>query len=372
MKIFKVGGSVRDTILRIASSDTDYIVFDTSQEELVEKYPGIKKVGNINPVYIYKGDQYTISDYDNIHEDLLSRDLTINAIAMDKDKNIIFHPNAKKDLQDRILRPVSQENFFKDPVRVFRAARFASYFPNFTVSSHLKEVMINTGKNGLTSNISPQRVGNELKKAFSSKAPEKFIELLKETDNLFPWFKEFDNSHQIPAGPVKYHGNNSVLDHTILSMKRVYGNPLLVWMAFCHDIGKTITKKDLLPKHHNHEVRGIKLAKKIGNRLKLPARFIKGGVIASKYHMKAGIYDRLRPSTRVKFLLEIYNKGFFREIFIIAKADKGICFFDEADKDLKKILNVKLPNDKKGLGEKSGDILFQMRCDSIRQGPKTQ
>ncbi|NCU32106.1 MAG: nucleotide sugar dehydrogenase [Candidatus Moranbacteria bacterium] len=277
----------------------------------------------------------------------------------------VYDPFVKKDIVEKILRPVSINNFINDPLRVFRAARFSAVFPDFEVSEELIEAMRIIAKKGLTKNISPERVGNELRKAFSARSPENFIRLLKDTQNLNPWFKEFENADKIPAGPEKFHGKNTVFEHTENCMKKVYGSSLLVWMAFCHDLGKTKTPENILPSHHGHEKTGAKLAETLGKRLRLPLKFINGGIISAKYHMKTGRYNELKPSTRVKLLTELYKKGFFREIFIITQADKGINYLNLAEDDLEIILKTKLPEEKKGLNKKSGEILFQMRCESL-------
>ena len=365
MKIYEVGGKIRDYLLGIKNYDSDYIVFDSDEKKLFEKYPDLKKVGKNKPVYISNGNEYTISEYESIEKDLESRDLTINAVARDENKQIIYHPKAKKDIMEKILRPVSINNFINDPLRVFRAARFSAVFPEFEVSDELIEAMRIIAKKGLTKNISPERVGNELRKAFSARSPENFIRLLNDTQNLNPWFKEFENADKIPAGPEKFHGKNTVFEHTENCMKKVYGSSLLVWMAFCHDLGKTKTPENILPSHHGHEKTGAKLAETLGKRLRLPLKFINGGIISAKYHMKTGRYNELKPSTRVKLLTELYKKGFFREIFIITQADKGINYLNLAEDDLEIILKTKLPEEKKGLNKKSGEILFQMRCESL-------
>ncbi|MDY0131616.1 MAG: HD domain-containing protein [Desulforegulaceae bacterium] len=366
MKIYKVGGKIRDQLLGIKSYDSDYVIFEADEKQLLEKLPDIKKIGKKKPVYISKGNEYTISEFESIEKDLESRDLTINAIAKSEEDKIISHPKALKDIEEKILRPVSIKNFFDDPLRVFRAARFSAVFPDFKVSEELINAMKLTKEKGLTKNISAERVGNELRKAFEAKRPENFISLLNDTGNLSPWFKEFENADKIPAGPEKFHGKNTVFDHTLDCMQKVYGSSLLVWMAFCHDLGKIKTPKEILPSHYGHEKTGARLANNIGKRLKLPSKFIKAGITSAKYHMKTGVYNELKPSTRVKLLMELYNKGFLREVFIITNADKGIDYFDQAEKDLEKILKIKLPEEKKELGKKSGEILFQMRCEALQ------
>jgi tRNA nucleotidyltransferase (CCA-adding enzyme) len=371
MKIYEVGGKIRDYLLGIKNYDSDYVVFNADEKTLFEKFPDIKKVGQKKPVYIINGNEFTISEFENIEKDLESRDLTINALARDEKNQIIYHPKAKKDIKEKTLRPVSIKNFFDDPLRVFRAARFYAQFPDFKIDDELIEAMTLASQKGLTQNISPERVGNELRKAFSAKSPENFIRLLNETNNLSPWFKEFENADKIPAGPEKFHGKNTVFDHTENCMKKVYGSSLLVWMAFCHDLGKTKTPKEILPSHHGHEKTGARLAEKLGKRLRLPSRFINAGIISAKYHMTTGRYIELKPSTKVKLLTELYKKGLFREVFIITKADKDKNYLGIAEKDLDKILKVKLPDDKKGLDKKSGEILFQMRCEALRKNSCT-
>jgi tRNA nucleotidyltransferase (CCA-adding enzyme) len=367
MKIYEVGGKIRDYLLGIKNFDSDYIVFDADEKKLLEKFPDMKKVGKKKPVYISNGNEYTISDFDCIEKDLESRDLTINAVARSHKNDIIYHPKALEDIEKKILRPVSVKNFLDDPLRVFRAARFSAVFPDFKISEELVHAMKITAEKGLTANISPERVGNELRKAFAAKSPENFIRLLRETKNLSPWLKEFENADKIPAGPEKFHGKNTVFDHTEICMKKVYGSSLLVWMAFCHDLGKTKTPEKILPSHHGHEKAGAELAEKIGKRLRLPSKFIRAGITAARYHMKTGRYNELKPSTRVRLLTELYTRGFFREVFIITKADKGKNYLAMAEEDLERILSISLPEEKKGLDKKSGDILFQMRCEALKK-----
>ena len=142
MKKYLVGGAVRDKILGREVHDRDFAIIGASREEFLKQYRGAKKVGRKDCVYIYKGEEYTLSDLSDIQEDLFHRDLTINAFAEDvKDGSIISHPNASNDLENKILRPVREENFLNDPLRVFRAARFAAEFPEFTVHPELIRIM---------------------------------------------------------------------------------------------------------------------------------------------------------------------------------------------------------------------------------------
>lgn len=367
MEIFKVGGSVRDKILGRKSSDNDYIVFGSNEKELLKAFPGIKKVGKKKPVYIFSGDEYIISDFKNIHEDLNSRDLTINAVAEDSKGEIFSHEKSLQDIENKILRPVSLKNFIDDPARTIRAARFAASFPDFMISHELVDTMKIIGEKNLLRDIPPERISKEIIKAFSSAAPQNFFYLLSRTNCLNPWFNEFSLSHEIPAGPFKFHGTNSVLQHTMDIMEKLKGDPLLVWMGFCHDIGKNFTDKNILPSHHDHDNKGDIHAKNLGHRLKMPKKYINAGSTAAKLHMKAGKYQELRPSTKVRLLLELNKKNILKEIFQLVKADKNLNFYETAKRDLGLILKVKLPDNKKGMGKKSGEILFQLQCQELKR-----
>jgi len=367
MQIYRVGGSLRDALIGVDSLDIDYVVLNCTESELLKQYPRMKKVGRKKSVYILNGNEYTLSSFFSIEEDLMARDLTINSLAMDDKGKLYHHPYALQDLDKKIFRPVSEGNFFDDPLRVFRAARFAARFSDYTFSDELKDVMRAVAFSNKLGELSPERVGQELRKAFATEKPSRFFYYLEKTGCLIPWFKELAFAVSIPAGPVLYHGQNSLFDHMLEVMDLVAGDPLIVWMAFCHDLGKIFTKKEIFPKHYGHEIRGIEIAEEMGLRVRLPRKLIQAGKVASRLHMKAGLYDKLKPSTKVELLIELGKTGLLENLFSLVKADKGLDFMELAKNDLNMILNVKLPSSKKGLGEKSGDLLFQMRCNVIKK-----
>ncbi|MBF0226295.1 MAG: hypothetical protein HQK76_12645 [Desulfobacterales bacterium] len=365
MQIYIVGGSVRDNILEINSKDTDFVVIGSNEKEFLSRFPKAKKVGTRKCVYILRGKEYTLSESKDIYEDLKVRDLTINAFAKDESGRIYGLPESFEDINNKILRPVSEKNFFDDPLRVFRAARFASVFPEFTFHSYLYEVMEAVGKSGLMHNISAERVGNECLKACNGKNPGRFLELLSKTGCLYPWLKEFQNAHKIPAGPVPYHFG-SVLDHIIEVMNELKGSEIEVWMGLCHDIGKTITDENIWPHHFDHDNKGEPLALELGERLKLPTKFIRAGAIAAKFHMKAGNYNKLSISKKIDLILTLNKINLLKELFNFVKADKRIDFYPEALQHLNTVLSVSLPDDKKNLGVKSGEILHSIRCHKLK------
>jgi len=371
MKLYKVGGAIRDRFLNRPIRDIDYVVIGTDEADFLSSFPSARPVGKKKAVYILNGNEYTLSHSKNIEEDLGIRDLTINALAEDEDGRIISHPQSFDDLKNKILRPVKQKNFFDDPLRVFRAARFSAEFPDFNISDELFAIMKKTAEKDLLSEITAERVGMEILKAFTAPLPSRFLKLLFETNSINPWLKEIINFPEIPAGPKPYH-NGSLLDHTCDVMDRLAGDSLLVWMGFCHDLGKSLTDEKILPHHYGHEKTGVLLAETLGQRLRLPKAFIKAGENASIWHMKAGTYGNLRPGTRVDMLTSLLRDNLFEEIFRLSTADKQNNYSEIAQSDMKRILNVKLPAEFMDLGEKSAAKMRELRCQAISSNANNQ
>jgi tRNA nucleotidyltransferase (CCA-adding enzyme) len=189
----------------------------------------------------------------------------------------------------------------------------------------------------------------------------------------------------VPAGPPEYH-NSSVLEHLAMIMDRASGEisawlalrpeiparkaeelvQATVWMALCHDLGKASTPGAMLPHHYQHETRGMQAAAILAGRLRLPSRLCEAGALAARLHMKAGMYRRLRPSTRVDVLTEAQARGLLEPLFLLAQADSGLSgLLELAGAELKRILEVRLPHRWENLGEKSGLHLRELRCSAL-------
>jgi len=204
----------------------------------------------------------------------------------------------------------------------------------------------------------------EIQKAFGTEMPSRFLKLLVSADCLVPWLEEITRFSEIPAGPKPYH-KDSLFEHTCNVMDRLAGNTLLVWMGFCHDLGKSMTDEKLLPHHYGHEKSGVQLAEILGQRLRLPNAFIKAGKTASFWHMKAGKYEDLRPGTRVDMLTSLLRDDLFVEMFRLSAADKQNNYYEMAKKDMEAILKVDLPEKFRNLGEKSASKIRELRCLAI-------
>lgn len=363
MKIYLVGGAVRDQLMGVAPADFDYVVVGGDEAQLRGRVPGLTRVGQDIPVFVRGGAQYTISEFSTIEDDLGSRDLTINALARDESGEVVAHPMALWDLRDKILRPVAQGNFLADPLRVIRAARFAAVFAHFTVHPDLLAAMKTVSVEALQG-VAAERVGQEVLKAMAARAPGNFLRLLEKSGQLAPWLAEFHGAHHVPAGPSQFH-DASVLEHTARVMDRLAGDMLGCWMALCHDLGKTATSPDLLPHHHGHEEVGADMAQGLAVRLRLANRYRAAGRLGARWHMAAGRYADLRPSTRVRLLLELDRAGVTRSFFGLVAADQGGEHLERALRELAVIKSVRLPEKHRDLGPKSRDILLQLRCEAL-------
>ncbi len=214
MKIYLVGGAVRDKLLGIKPKEQDWVVVGATPEQMLQK--GFRQVGKDFPVFLhsktheeyalarierkigkgYTGFAFETSPKVTLEEDLKRRDLTINAIAMDADGSLIDPYNGQKDLKDKLLKHISA-NFAEDPVRILRVARFAARF-NFTVSADTISLMQNMVQNGEINALVPERVTKELENALSEQHPENFFTTLEKCNALEVLFPEIEiNSEQL-------------------------------------------------------------------------------------------------------------------------------------------------------------------------------
>jgi len=364
MEIYLIGGAVRDLLLGRPVTDRDYLVDHADRETFLGRYPTARLVGKSFPVFIMDGCEYAWPRGETLGEDLELRDLTVNAIALGDNGILRAHPQAFRDLMDKILRPCSQSSMGDDPVRIFRAARFAAQFPDFSASPELLAQMRAAADGGALAGHAAERVGREVAKALAAPRPSRFFDLLRQGGCLSPWFEEVLAGVGVPAGPSAYH-DKDVFGHLCEVMDRLAGDALLVWMGLTHDLGKALTPPDKWPSHHAHEKAGMIPARRLGERLRLPAAFIEAGVMAAGEHMRVHAYAEMRPGPRVDLLLRLESRRLTSRMFKLAAADGSPGLYPRARRDLRAILKVRLPEDKKDLGEKSGEILRQLRCDAL-------
>ncbi len=381
MRYFLAGGAVRDTLLGRRPSEFD-VVFDGTPEEVARLCGNAPRVGKTVATYIVDGHDY-MPLRGTIQEDILARDCTINALLLDANGVLHAHPATFSDLRDGIVRHASPASFRRDPVRVFRAARFTATLPGFSIHPETAALMRETAEDGSFAAIAAERVGNECMKAMAGPVPGNFLQALANAGALAPWLAPMDKAAGIPAGPPQYHGGNSVLAHTAAVMDTVAKSSvvrampkadraLAVWMAFCHDLGKLVTPPDMLPRHIGHESAGEPLAAVLARRLRLPKRWEKAGRLAALLHMKAGRYPSLKVTTRVDLLQQLSASRLFEPFRAVVAADAG----DEAAaimmrRDMEAMLAVALPAAWRDRGSESASELRRLRIRALRRTPSS-
>ena len=366
---YVVGGAVRDLLLGRKVHDVD-ISFSGSAESFLQRFPGARKAGGNLSIWLVGPDEFTALE-GGPEQDMFTRDLTVNAAAFDAEGRLVAHPLFLEDLERKILRLASPDALARDPLRVFRVARFAATLPGFSVEPSTLEAMRAFARENpeALAELPAERVGREVLRALSSPAPSRFFLVLREAECLLPWFRELVPAADIPAGPRPWH-DNSVLDHTLEVVDRCAGHTLAAWMALCHDLGKIRTDASILPHHYGHELKGAELARSLASRLRLSSRYARAGVAGTILHMKGGMYGTLRAGTRRDMLCKLQETRIFHDFWVLAGADGGWNWEPMASRDLDAIRAVRLPEAWRNKGEASGKRLRQLQCEALSRLPQ--
>jgi len=363
MKRYLVGGAVRDLLLGRLPREWDY-AFEGSVESFIQANPEARKVGRSVSVVLLRGVEHMPLVRGVLTEDLRSRDLTINAMALDENSQLHTHPQALEDLRDRVLRLANPDALAHDPLRVFRIARFTAQFPDFSVHHATLAAMRETAANNLLATLPAERVGNETLKALNASLPSRFLRTLATTGCLYPWFAECVNMDLISAGPAQFH-RGSVLEHTCRVMDALAGEQLAVWMGLTHDLGKTMSPSEMLPHHYGHEQRGKRMAHALAGRLALPRRFQKAGELAAELHMLGGIYPELRIGTKRDLLTRVHLAHLDGPFWNLVSADAKKDRHTDALRDLELIRLIRLPDEFCGKGKEAGIRLRLLQCEAL-------
>ena len=293
MKIYMVGGAVRDRLLGRAVSDRDWVVVGATPEQMAAQ--GYLPVGRDFPVFLhpktreeyalarterksgrgYRGFVVQTSPEVTLEEDLARRDLTINAIAASADwakTGAVFDPyDGQRDLQQRVLRHVT-DAFREDPVRILRVARFAARFTDFTLAPETLALMREMVAHGEADHLVAERVWQELSRGLMEKQPSRMFEVLRACGALAVVLPEVDRLWGVPQR-AEYHPEIDTGIHLmmVLDMAARLQAPLAVRFAcLTHDLGKATTPAHLLPRHLGHEQRSAQLLKGLAARLRVP------------------------------------------------------------------------------------------------------
>ena len=323
VKIFCVGGAVRDELLGLEVKDRDFVVVGGTPMDM--ESAGFKPVGKDFPVFLhpethdeyalarterktakgYKGFQVHADPDVTLEQDLERRDLTINAIAKDEAGQLIDPYGGVRDLQNKLLRHVSPA-FNEDPVRILRAARFAARFVDFSVAPETLELMREMVANGEVDALVPERVWQELAKGLMEAKPSRMFEVLRACGALQKILPELNALWGVPQ-PEKHHPEIDTGVHVMMvidyAAEQAYSLPVR-FAALTHDLGKGTTPKEILPRHIGHEERSLKLVQDVSKRLRVPNDCKELAQIVAKFHGKLHQVKEMRPSTVLQFFTD--------------------------------------------------------------------
>ncbi len=302
MRIYQVGGVVRDKLLQRHCHDKDYVVVGSTEEEMIKD--GFKKVGKSFPVFLHPetGEEYALARKEiktgnrhcdftfiftpdiSLEEDYRRRDFTCNALYIcPETEEIIDYCQGQKDISNRVLRHVS-EHFAEDPLRVLRMCRFAAQL-DFSVAPETMDLCRQMVKDGALQHLKPERVWSELEKALRCKTFYRFVETARECGALEVLLPEVEKLWQIPER-TDYHPEGNSGAHTFLAVKAAQSNdPMVNFAVLLHDVGKARTNPDLWPSHRGHDKLGEPIVKEIGRRLKAPEAYTSFASFTTANHM---------------------------------------------------------------------------------------
>ena len=326
MKIYRVGGAVRDKLLDYPSDENDWVVVGSSPEEMVEL--GYQPVGQDFPVFINtkSGEEYALARTErksghgyqgfafhtapdvSLEDDLIRRDLTINAMAEGHDGSIIDPHGGQQDLANKVLRHVS-DAFTEDPLRVLRVARFAARYHHlgFSIAAETLQLMTEISASGELQHLVAERVWKETDRALCERSPDIYIQVLRDCGALALLFPEVEKLFGV-AQRADYHPEVDTGIHILMSLQqaaRLSDSSPIRFSVLVHDLGKGITPDHVLPSHSGHEARGLPLVKDVCDRLKVPNEHRQLAMVVTEFHLLCHKAFELKPETILKLLKAI-------------------------------------------------------------------
>lgn len=345
MKVYLVGGAVRDALLGLPVREKDWVVVGSTPEKLIAR--GFKQVGRDFPVFLhpktkeeyalartekkiaygYYGFNCSFDPNVTLEEDLIRRDLTINAMALDEKGDLIDPYQGQQDLKKRILRHVSPA-FIEDPVRILRVARFAARFHHlgFRLANETRALMYSMVKQGELEHLTAERVWLEWQKSLVEKNPEQFINILRACDALRVVFPELNRLFGVP-NPCKHHPEIDSGVHTLMVLEAAVAlsdDPIIRFAALVHDLGKGLTPMSVWPKHHGHEEGGVPAIESLCERLRIPRDYKNLAVVVSRVHLLVHRILELKAGTLISTLekMDAFRRPErFEQVLLVCQAD---------------------------------------------------
>ncbi|QIL90327.1 multifunctional CCA addition/repair protein [Microbulbifer harenosus] len=320
MKIYLVGGAVRDKLLQRPIHERDWVVVGATEAEMLAR--GFRPVGKDFPVFLHPDsrEEYALARTERksghgyggftvyaspdvtLEEDLQRRDLTVNAMAETPDGEIIDPYNGQADIRARKLRHVAPA-FAEDPLRILRVARFAArYAPlGFSVADEtmtLMQAMVDAGE---VEHLVPERVWKEVSRALTEPRADIFIQVLRDCGALRVLLPEVDRLFGVPQ-PALHHPEIDTGDHILRALRQAPADLPVRFAVLVHDLGKGITPDHVLPSHRGHEAAGLPLVKAVCQRLRVPNPITALALGVCEYHLHCHKAFELRPQTILKLL----------------------------------------------------------------------
>lgn len=323
MQVYLVGGAVRDEQLGLPVKERDWCVVGATPAEMNEA--GFRQVGKDFPVFLHPetGEEYALARTERktaagyhgfefhadpkvtIEDDLGRRDLTVNAIAKDANGHLVDPYGGLDDIRARVLRHVS-DAFVEDPVRVLRVARFAARFSalGFVIAPETMSLMRSITASGEVDALVPDRVWKETELALRGASSRVYFETLRECGALQILYPEIDRLFGVPQ-PVQWHPEVDTGVHVMMVLdqaEKLSPDLEVRFAALVHDLGKGTTRKYSLPSHPGHEGRGVKLIRRLCERLPVPNACRDLGILVSEYHTHCHRAFELRAATILRML----------------------------------------------------------------------
>ena len=320
MKVYLVGGAVRDQLLNRPVHERDWVVVGADEEQM--RQLGYKPVGRDFPVFLHPdtGEEYALARTERksghgyggftvhaapdvtLEQDLLRRDLTINAMAESDDGELVDPFDGRADLDARLLRHVSPA-FAEDPLRILRVARFAARYHHlgFTIADDTKTLMRQMVDAGEVEHLVAERVWKEISRALTEQDPDIFIRVLRECGALKVLLPEVDALFGVPQ-PPEHHPEIDTGEHVLMALRAAPPQLPVRLAVLLHDLGKGITPEEILPSHRGHEAAGLPLVRDVCRRWRIPKQITALATGVCEYHLHSHRAFELRPQTLMKML----------------------------------------------------------------------
>jgi len=338
---YLVGGAVRDKLLARAVYDRDYVVVGTTVEKMLAL--GFVQVGKDFPVFLHPHtkEEYALARTERklghgytgftcyakpdvtLEEDLYRRDLTVNAMAMTATGEIIDPYHGQQDIEDRILRHVSNA-FIEDPLRVLRVARFAARYHSygFSIADETMQLMTQLSNSGELTTLSGERIWKEMQRSLTESNPEVFFQVLYQCHALKEIWLDLHKLWGVP-NPKKWHPEICSGLHTMMVLQqavKLSTKTSVRFAALCHDLGKSLTPEEQLPSHHGHETSGLPLVEAIAEKLKIPTAYKRLALKVCQFHLHSHKAFELKASTIFYMFnqLDVWRKPEDFDDFLVA------------------------------------------------------